>query len=181
MLYTYAVRYSICYLVIMFLLFFSVDKINKGAQVFKAMGNYMPTGSGEAGTPVDVVDDSLHHHKPSNREALKAATLARQQSYQRTDSVDRVENSRDSQFTTPEERGHRKHIRNIDYKKYEYKFDNIVFEGGGAKGIVYVGVLEVRLCFIELEIVSPFSPGSNRSLDLVRPVLHCMFLSKLRF
>mgnify|MGYP001801457567 CR=1 FL=1 len=45
--------------------------------------------------------------------------------------------------TTDKETGHREDIKHIDYKKYEYDFENIVFEGGGAKGIVYAGALEV--------------------------------------
>ena len=30
-----------------------------------------------------------------------------------------------------------------ELKNYEYPFENIVFEGGGAKGLAYIGVLEV--------------------------------------
>ena len=46
--------------------------------------------------------------------------------------------------TTDKEIGHREDIKLIDYQKYEYDFENIVFEGGGAKGNVYAGALEVR-------------------------------------
>lgn len=34
-------------------------------------------------------------------------------------------------------------IDKIDYRAYEYPFENLVFEGGGAKGQVYVGALQV--------------------------------------
>ena len=34
------------------------------------------------------------------------------------------------------------------YQDYDYPFENLVFEGGGAKGQVYVGCLQVSpLCF----------------------------------
>ena len=31
----------------------------------------------------------------------------------------------------------------IDVKKYEFPFENLVFEGGGSKGIAYVGAIKV--------------------------------------
>lgn len=34
-------------------------------------------------------------------------------------------------------------IRDIPYQDYEYPFENIVMEGGGAKGLAYVGALQV--------------------------------------
>lgn len=37
-------------------------------------------------------------------------------------------------------------IADIDYEKYEYPFENLVFEGGGAKGQGYVGCCEVSHC-----------------------------------
>ena len=48
-------------------------------------------------------------------------------------------------------------IRAIDYKKYSYDFENIVFEGGGAKGAVYVGALEVSV------------GGGNCDLNMTKP------------
>ena len=48
-------------------------------------------------------------------------------------------------------------IRAIDYKKYSYDFENIVFEGGGAKGAVYVGALEVSV------------GGGNSDLNKTKP------------
>ena len=36
------------------------------------------------------------------------------------------------------------HILDIPYEDYEYPFENIAFEGGGCKGLVYLGVLQVR-------------------------------------
>lgn len=35
-------------------------------------------------------------------------------------------------------------ILDIPYEEYEYPFENMVMEGGGAKGLVYVGALQVR-------------------------------------
>ena len=35
-------------------------------------------------------------------------------------------------------------IKRIPYKEYEYPFENIVFEGGGPKGAVYLGVMQVN-------------------------------------
>ena len=114
------------------------------------MGNYMPTSLEEESpstpsSPVDVVNYRGFYRNLNNSEALNAARLVRQKSNQSVNSVDKAENSDESLFTTPEEKGHRKEIREIDYKQYEYDFENIVFEGGGAKGIVYVGALEVGL------------------------------------
>ena len=37
----------------------------------------------------------------------------------------------------------RRKIDEIDYRDYEYPFENFVFKGGGAKGLVYIGCLEV--------------------------------------
>ena len=37
-----------------------------------------------------------------------------------------------------------KKISEIDYTEYEYPFENFVFEGGGAKGQVYIGCLKVH-------------------------------------
>ena len=34
-------------------------------------------------------------------------------------------------------------ILSIPYADYEYPFENLVFEGGGAKGAVYIGCLQV--------------------------------------
>jgi len=34
-------------------------------------------------------------------------------------------------------------ISQIPYEEYEYPFENLVFEGGGAKGQVYVGCMQV--------------------------------------
>ena len=48
-------------------------------------------------------------------------------------------------------------IRAIDYMKYNYDFENIVFEGGGAKGAVYVGALEVSV------------GGGNCDLNMTKP------------
>ena len=39
----------------------------------------------------------------------------------------------------------RRKIDEIDYREYEYPFENFVFKGGGAKGQVYIGCLEVLL------------------------------------
>lgn len=41
-------------------------------------------------------------------------------------------------------RDHAEVIADIPYQQYEYPFENLVFEGGGAKGQVYIGCLEVR-------------------------------------
>lgn len=35
-------------------------------------------------------------------------------------------------------------VMSIDLKDYSYLFENFVFEGGGSKGYVYVGVIKVR-------------------------------------
>ena len=40
-------------------------------------------------------------------------------------------------------------IQEIQYQDYEYPFENIAFEGGGAKGIVYMGVMKVMYSVIE--------------------------------
>ena len=40
-------------------------------------------------------------------------------------------------------------IQEIRYQDYEYPFENIAFEGGGAKGIVYMGVMKVMYSVIE--------------------------------
>ena len=32
-----------------------------------------------------------------------------------------------------------------ELKGHQYQFENIVFEGGGAKGMAYVGVMEVSV------------------------------------
>lgn len=43
-------------------------------------------------------------------------------------------------------------VMSIDLKDYSYLFENFVFEGGGSKGYVYVGVIKVReywyFCFV---------------------------------
>ena len=36
-----------------------------------------------------------------------------------------------------------KQIEEIPYLEYEYPFENVAFEGGGAKGMVYVGAYRV--------------------------------------
>ena len=35
------------------------------------------------------------------------------------------------------------HILNIAYGDYEYPFENLAFEGGGTKGAVYAGVVQL--------------------------------------
>ena len=37
----------------------------------------------------------------------------------------------------------REAIGSIPYTEYDYPFENLVFEGGGAKGAVYIGCLQV--------------------------------------
>lgn len=80
-----------------------------------------------------------------------------------------LSNSTESEDTPPETKcGHtnldepdkhlRKHLDSISqlqqdisaipYAEYEYPFENLVFEGGGAKGQVYVGCLRVSFYWI---------------------------------
>lgn len=73
-----------------------------------------------------------HCHPINNKRALEEAR-----------SIIEQAESESLSGNVPEQESHREEIRDIDYMKYEYDFENIVFEGGGAKGIVYVGALEV--------------------------------------
>lgn len=41
----------------------------------------------------------------------------------------------------------KKNIADIAYEEYEYPFENLVFEGGGAKGQVYVGCVKVSISY----------------------------------
>ena len=55
--------------------------------------------------------------------------------------------SREAQKSVTESVNKRKaqhqHILDIRYEDYEYPFENIAFEGGGTKGMVYMGALQV--------------------------------------
>ena len=89
----------------------------------------------------------LSHHVINNRKALEEArhVLHQQSCAQSAPCGEDVTEEEAIIPTTDKEQGHREDIKLIDYQKYEYDFENIVFEGGGAKGIVYVGALEVGL------------------------------------
>ena len=85
------------------------------------------------------------HHVVNNRKALEEArhVLHQQTCAQSAPCGEDVAEMEAIIPTTDKEQGHREDIKLIDYQKYEYDFENIVFEGGGAKGIVYAGALEV--------------------------------------
>lgn len=36
-----------------------------------------------------------------------------------------------------------KHVKDIMYEEYDYPFENLCFEGGGVKGLVYAGAYKV--------------------------------------
>lgn len=61
-------------------------------------------------------------------------------------------------------------IVEIDYKKYEYPFENLVFEGGGAKGQVYIGCLQVSLDFLSFLLCTYCSSFFSISVQLANHV-----------
>ena len=102
---------------------------------------------------------------PVNKEALKHA---RQSARQRR-AKDSVHNELLNVKYNPVHPEYEE-IRAIDYMKYNYDFENIVFEGGGAKGAVYVGALEVsvggRNC--DLNMTKPNNSRSDTEPNVTR-------------
>ena len=79
----------------------------------------------------------------SNRSSLKPA----KKDYDDDDNVSMFCLSLKAQKSVEESvnkiKAQHQHILDIPYEDYEYPFENIAFEGGGCKGLVYLGVLQV--------------------------------------
>ena len=92
-----------------------------------------PTGSkARSQLPQNKSKQAMHKRLPDAPiVATRMKKLSTEGEKQYQDSLDSVRDKIDR-------------IEDIRYEDYEYEFENIVFEGGGAKGRVYIGCLQVR-------------------------------------